>query len=191
MTRPSLLSRFVRWLLIATYRLRGWHVEGKVPPVPKFIVIGAPHTSNWDFAVFLGAIDELGVQPSYIGKHSLFRWPMRRFFTDMGGIPIDRSERHNYVMEVASAIARHDRIALVIAPEGSRHPERKWHSGFYHIALRAKVPIVPAWIDRKRRRAGLGRPITPSGDYEADLEKIANFYRANLPGHPRLDLIRP
>lgn len=191
MTKPSLLSRIVRRLLIAIYRLRGWHVEGRVPPVPKFIVIGAPHTSNWDFAVFLGAIDELGVQPSYIGKHSLFRWPMRRFFTDMGGIPIDRTKRHNYVMEVANAIARRDRVALVIAPEGSRHPEGPWRSGFYHIAMRARVPIVPAWIDRKRRRAGLGEPVMPSGNYEADLEKIAAFYRANIPGHLRLELIRP
>jgi 1-acyl-sn-glycerol-3-phosphate acyltransferase len=187
---PSLLSRFVRRLLIAIYRLRGWHVEGRVPPVPKFIVIGAPHTSNWDFAVFLGAIDELGVQPSYIGKHSLFRWPMRRFFTDMGGIPIDRTKRHNYVIEVANAIAKRDRIVLVIAPEGTRNPKGAWHSGFYHIAMRARVPIVPAWIDRERRRAGLGEPITPSGDYQADLAKIATFYRANIPGHPRLELIR-
>ena len=190
MNRTSFLSRIVRWLLIAIYRLRGWHVEGNVPPVPKFILIGAPHTSNWDFAVFLGAIDELGVQPSYIGKHSLFRWPMGRFFTDMGGIPIDRTKSHNYVVAVADAIAKRDRIALVIAPEGSRHPERHWRSGFYHIAMRAGVPIVPAWIDRKRRRVGLGAPITPSGDYEADLAKIAAFYRANIPGHPRLALIR-
>lgn len=191
MTRPSLLSQFVRWLLIAIYQLRGWHVEGRAPPIPKFIVIGAPHTSNWDFAVFLGAIDELGVQPSYIGKHSLFHWPMRRFFMDMGGIPIDRTKRHNYVIEVASEIAKRDRIALVIAPEGSRHPEGNWRSGFYHIAMRAGVPIVPAWIDRKRRRAGLGEPIHPSGDYEADLARIAAFYRANIPDDPRLELIRP
>jgi 1-acyl-sn-glycerol-3-phosphate acyltransferase len=190
-TRPSLLSRLVRRVLLALYRLRGWHVEGRAPPIPKFIVVGAPHTSNWDFAVFLGAIDELGVQPSYIGKHSLFRWPMRRFFMDMGGIPIDRTKRHNYVIEVANAIARHERIALVIAPEGSRHPDGVWRSGFYHIAMRAGVPIVPAWIDRKRRRAGLGEPIHPSGDYEADLARIAAFYRANIPNEPRLELIRP
>ena len=191
MTKPSWLSRFVRWLLIALYHLRGWHVEGRAPPIPKFIVIGAPHTSNWDFAVFLGAIDELGVQPSYIGKHSLFRWPMRRFFIDMGGIPIDRTKRHNYVIEVANEIAKRERIALVIAPEGSRHPDGNWRSGFYHIAMRAGVPIVPAWIDRKRRRAGLGEPITPSGDYEADMARIAAFYRANIPDEPRLELIRP
>jgi 1-acyl-sn-glycerol-3-phosphate acyltransferase len=191
LTAPSLLSLIVRRLMIAIYRLRGWHVEGRVPPIPKFIVIGAPHTSNWDFAVFLGAIDELGIQPSYIGKHSLFRWPMRRFFVDMGGIPIDRTRRGNYVVAVANEIAKRERIALVIAPEGTRHPKGVWHSGFYHIALRANVPIVPAWLDRKRRSAGLGEPIYPSGDYAADLERIASFYRANLPDHPRLALIRP
>jgi 1-acyl-sn-glycerol-3-phosphate acyltransferase len=189
MSKPTLSSRLVRRLFIGIYRLRGWKVEGRAPQVPKFIIVGAPHTSNWDFATFLGAVDQLGFRPNFIGKHSLFRWPMRRFMRDMGGIPINRSVRGNYVEEVAQEIAKRDQVALVIAPEGSRNPKGPWRSGFYHIAMRAGVPIVPAWVDRKRRRAGLGQPLMPSGDYAADMERIAAFYRATLPGHPRLSLI--
>lgn len=170
---------------MSLYRLRGWKVEGQPPALAKFIVIGAPHTSNWDFVTFLGATEELGIRASYIGKHSLFRWPLKRFMLDMGGIPIDRSKSANYVIQVAAEFARRDRLVLVVAPEGTRHPKGSWKSGFYHIATRAGVPIVPAWLDRKTRRAAIGPAMMPSGDYEADLEKLMAFYRAALPSHPR------
>ena len=185
MTAPSLSSRLVRRILIGIYKLRGWHIGGSAPLEKKFVLVGAPHTSNWDFAVFLGAVDELGIQPSYVGKHSLFRWPLRRFMLDMGGIPVDRSKRANYVEQVVAEFARRDELALVIAPEGTRHSDGRWKSGFYHIAIGAGVPIVPAWIDRKRRIGALGSAIWPSGDYKADLGKIAEFYRTAWPEQPR------
>jgi 1-acyl-sn-glycerol-3-phosphate acyltransferase len=184
-TRPSILSRIVRRLCIILYHLRGWRIEGRVPADRKFVNVGAPHTSNWDFPVFLGAVDELGIQPHYLGKHSLFRWPLKRFMLDMGGIPVDRSKRAHYVEQVVAEFARRDTLALVIAPEGTRHSDGRWKSGFYHIAMGAGVPIVPAWIDRKRRRAGIGPAILPSGDYRADLKRIADFYRAAWPEQPR------
>ena len=172
-------------MLIALYQLRGWRIDGTLPPDKKFIIAGAPHTSNWDFAIFLGAVDQLGVRPSYLGKHSLFRWPLKRFMLDMGGIPVDRSKRANYVEQVVAEFARRDTLALVIAPEGTRHSDGRWKSGFYHIAMGAGVPIVPAWIDRGRRRAGIGPAIQPSGDYRADLKRLAEFYRAAWPGQIR------
>jgi 1-acyl-sn-glycerol-3-phosphate acyltransferase len=175
----------VRRLLIVLYRLRGWHIDGVPPEVKKFILVGAPHTSNWDFAVFLGATDELGIRASFLGKHSLFRWPMRRFMLDMGGIPVDRAKRSNYVEQVVDEFARRDRLALVIAPEGTRHSDGHWRSGFYHIAMGAGVPIVPAWIDRRTRKAAIGPPIQPTGDYASDLKLIADFYRAAQPDNPR------
>ena len=185
MAGPSLSSRLVRRLLITLYRLRGWHIDGRPPPEKKFVLVGAPHTSNWDFAVFLGAVDELGIRPSYLGKHSLFRWPLRRFMLDMGGIPVDRSKSANYVEQIVAEFVRRDELALVIAPEGTRDSEGRWKSGFYHIAMGAGVPIVPAWIDRNRRRGALGPVIWPSGDYRADLERIATFYREAWPDQPR------
>ncbi|MGH6658158.1 MAG: lysophospholipid acyltransferase family protein [Sphingomicrobium sp.] len=185
MTKPSLLSRIVRGFFVALYRLRGWHIHGRLPSAKKFVLVGAPHTSNWDFAVFLGATDELGARASYIGKHSLFRWPTRRFMLDMGGIPVDRSQPANYVEQVVAAFAHRDELALVIAPEGTRHSDGRWKSGFYHIAMGAGVPIVLGWIDRGRRQVTIGPVILPSGDYRADLKRIAEFYRALDPDQPR------
>ncbi len=185
MARLSLSSRLVRGLLVALYRLRGWHIDGRPPAAKKFVLVGAPHTSNWDFAVFLGATDELGIRASYLGKHSLFRWPLRRFMLDMGGIPVDRSKRSNYVEQVIAEFARRDELALVIAPEGTRHSDGRWRSGFYHIAIGAGVPIVPAWLDRRTRRAAIGEAMLPTGDYAADLRRIAQFYCAAWPDNPR------
>ena len=172
-------------MLIALYQLRGWRIDGTLPPDKKFIIAGAPHTSNWDFAIFLGAVDQLGVRPSYLGKHSLFRWPLKRFMLDMGGIPIDRSKRANYVDQVVAEFDRHEELALVIAPEGTRDSDGRWKSGFYHIALGAGVPIVLAWIDRERRIGAIGPVIRPSGDYRADITRIADHFRAAWPAQPR------
>jgi 1-acyl-sn-glycerol-3-phosphate acyltransferase len=187
--RLSLSSRLVRRLLVTLYRMRGWQINGAPPPVKKFILVGAPHTSNWDFAVFLGATEELGIRASFLGKHSLFRWPMRRFNIDMGGIPVDRSKRSNYVEQVVNEFARRDELALVIAPEGTRHSDGRWRSGFYHIAMGAGVPIVPAWLNRQTRRAAIGQAIVPTGDYGRDLKRLADFYRAAQPDDPRFNQI--
>ncbi|MBX7461394.1 1-acyl-sn-glycerol-3-phosphate acyltransferase [Qipengyuania huizhouensis] len=179
--KPSLLSRLVRRLLILLYRWKGWRIDGRRPEARKFIILGAPHTSNWDFIFFIGATHELGIRPSFMGKSSLFKWPMTDFMLDMGGIPIDRSRRANYVEQVAAAFAAADDLALVIAPEGSRTFKGDWRSGFYHIAMAAGVPIVPAWVDNAKLVGGMGEPIMPTGDYRADLAKIAAFYREKRP----------
>ncbi len=179
------MSRIVRGFLVALYRLRGWRIDGQLPSAKKFVLVGAPHTSNWDFALFLGAIDALGIRPSYLGKHSLFRWPLRRFMLDMGGIPVDRTTRAHYVDHVVAAFANRATLVLVIAPEGTRHSNGRWKSGFYHIAAGAKVPIVLARIDRPRRVIQIGPAIPPSGDYRADLARIADFYRSADPDEPR------
>lgn len=187
MTQPSLLSRAVFRLIFWIYRLRGWQVSGRLPKDRKFVLVGAPHTSNWDFPVFLGATQDIGIRPSYLGKHSLFSWPLKRFMVDMGGIPINRSKPGNYVQQVAAAFDSRDELALVIAPEGTRHSDGKWKSGFYHIAIAAGVPVVIAWIDRSRRQIGIGPAVTPSGDYRADLKKIADWYRSVWPDQRRFD----
>ena len=179
--KPSLLSRLVRRLLLVLYRWKGWRIEGRAPDVDKFVLLGAPHTSNWDFIFFLGATHELGIRPSFVGKNTLFKWPATNFMLDMGGIPVDRNKRANYVEQVAQAFADHDDLALVIAPEGSRTFRGSWKSGFYHIAMAAGVPIVPAWVNHETMRGGVGEPIMPTGDYQADLAKIAAFYREKRP----------
>lgn len=186
---PSLLSRLVRRFVLWLYRRKGWAVEGQAPQALRCVIVGAPHTSNWDFVFFIGATHEFGIEPSFMGKNSLFRWPLRRFMFDMGGVPVDRSKRGNYVEELAGEFARREELRLVIAPEGTRGPVPKWRSGFYHIALAANVPIVCAWVDLPGRRGGLGPEIELTGDFDADFKRIASFYRSVMPDHPKLQAL--
>ena len=179
----------MRRILLALYRWKGWKLEGQRPQGDKFVILGAPHTSNWDFVFFLGATHELGIRPSFMGKKSLFKWPATQFMLDMGGIPVDRSKRANYVEQVADAFARAKDLARVIAPEGSRTFKGDWKSGFYHIAMAAGVPIVPAWVNNETMRGGLGDPIVPTGDYRADLARIIAFYREKRPDCDRFKLV--
>lgn len=180
-SKPTLLSGIVRRALIGLYRWKGWTIEGAHPGVPKCVITGAPHTSNWDFVFFIGATHQLGIRPGFMGKHTLFEGPQRRFMLDMGGVPVDRTRKGNYVEQVVDAFARADELALVMAPEGSRRSKGEWRSGFYHIALGAEVPIVPAWVDHETMRGGIGPPMMPTGDYRADLAELAAFYRSVMP----------
>lgn len=183
---PSLLSRLVKRVLLLLYRRKGWTLEPFDSPLKKFVIAGAPHTSNWDFVFFTGATHELGIRPRFMGKHSLFRWPLTRFMYDMGGVPVDRSASRNYVEQMVSAFAAEDDFRLVIAPEGTRGGDGKWRSGFYHIARGAGVPVVPAWVNHATMRGGLGEPIDLTGDYDADMARIAAYFREKMPGHPKL-----
>ena len=183
---PSLLSRIVRWIIFRIWRLQGWRIDSPMPKdISKYVIAGAPHSSNWDFVFFVGATAEEGVEPSFMGKHTLFTGVMRNFMLDMGGISIDRRKRANVVEQVADEFARREALALVIAAEGTRDSDGTWKSGFYHIAQAANVPIVPTWVCRKRRVLGFGPPMMPSGNYGTDLLKIASFMRSKLPDYPR------
>ena len=187
---PSLLSRAVRRLIIALYRRRGYQLVEKCPVPSRCVIIGVPHTTNWDFVFFLGATAEMGIRPSFMGKHTLFKWPATRFMYDMGGVSVDRTAKgRNYVDQVVDVFAHRSELALVVAPEGTRRATKPWRSGFYHIAHKAGVPLVPAWVDDATRRGGLGPAIMPSGNYAADLEKLLGYYRSVMPDHPRWALL--
>lgn len=187
---PSLSSRLVRRLIIALYRWRGYRLEEANAAPKRCVIIGVPHTTNWDFVFFLGATAEMGIKPSFMGKHTLFKWPMTRFMYDMGGVPVDRTSRgRNYVDQVVDAFAQTDSLALVVAPEGTRSATKPWRSGFYHIAHKARVPLVPAWVEDKTGRGGIGPAMMPSGNYAADLEKLLAYYQSVMPGHPRWALL--
>lgn len=182
--RPTLLSRAVRRILLWFYQTRGWTAVGAPPPDRRCVIIAAPHTSNWDFINFLGLTNALGIHAHFMGKKSLFRWPMTRFMKDMGGVAIDRSKSRNYVEATIAEFARRDEFMLVIAPEGTRSVVTQWRTGFYHIALGAKVPLVLGWIDYQRKMGGLGPAFMPTGDYEADMRTIVDFYADKVPRHP-------
>lgn len=178
----SPLTRTVRAALLWLYRRQRWHVSAEAPLPPRCVIIGAPHTSNWDFLVFLGATDALGIRPAFMGKHSLFKFPMGSFMREMGGVAVNRASSRNYVEQMAEAFASRAELQLVIAPEGTRKGAERWKTGFYHIACAAGVPIVPAWLNYQTREVCMTRPIQPTGDFAADMAKIAAVYLAHGQG---------
>ena len=182
--KPSLLSRMFRRALVGIYKRHGWRAHGAVPKPRKFVLIAAPHTSNWDFVYFLGLTDDLGIKPHFMAKTSLFRWPFTNFMLDMGGVPVDRSSNKNYVQQMIDEFNRRKEFMLTIAPEGTRGSVKAWKTGFYHIAMGAGVPLVVGMMDYASRSGGLGPAIWPTGDYVADMKKIAEIYATVTPKHP-------
>ena len=187
--KRSILSRIVRRIIMALYRFKGWKLDGHLPDIEKFVIAGAPHTSNWDFVFFVGATAEEGVEPNFMGKHTLFQGLMRNFMFDMGGIPIDRTKRSNVVEQVAAEFAARDHLALVIAAEGTRSSKGEWKSGFYNIARAANVPIVPAWVCNETMVLGFGPAIVPTDSYGETLLEIARFMRSKLPDYERYKVL--
>ena len=175
---PTLLSRIVRRLLLLLYRSHGWRAEGVVPEPRRFVIIAAPHTSNWDFLYFLGLTGDLGIKAHFMAKTSLFRWPFGNFMRQMGGVPVDRSAAGDMVQQMIAEFAAREDFILTIAPEGTRKTVDAWRTGFYRIAHGAGVPIVCGFMDYGNRRAGLGPVIHPTGDYEKDMAPAFAFYSA-------------
>lgn len=188
--KPTLLSRIVRRIILAIWYVQGWKVVDPLPKhLKKYVLAGAPHTSNWDFVFFTGATHDEGVKPNFMGKHTLFTGMMRNFMFDMGGIPVDRTAKANATEQVAAEFAARDELALVIACEGTRKSDGKWRSGFYHIARAANVPIVPAFADHASRIVSFGPPLIPTGNYGEDLLKLAEWFRAKLPDYERFKVL--
>jgi len=165
---------------LATWILQrlGWTLVGAAPSVPKCVFIFAPHTSNWDFIVMYLAKIAKGVNVNFLGKHTLFRWPYGWFFRWLGGIPVVRHEKHNVVDDSIHAFAQNAHLWLAMAPEGTRSKTDYWRSGFYHIAVGAKVPVQLCFLDTTKRELGLGPVIELCGNIEQDFETLRNFYGA-------------
>ncbi len=181
---PGPVARMVRRLLLAMYRARGWRALGQVPEPRRFILIAAPHTSNWDFVNFLGLTADLGLRAHFMGKLSLFKWPLGGFMKQMGGVPVDRRGGGNVVEQMVAEFARRAEFMLTVAPEGTRGKTTKWRTGFYQIALAAKVPMVVGFMDYGTKTGGLGPLIWPSGDFRADMLKVLEVYRTCIPKIP-------
>jgi 1-acyl-sn-glycerol-3-phosphate acyltransferase len=187
--QPSLVSRLLRRVLVGIYHRHGWRAFGEVPSPRKFVLIAAPHSSNWDFIYFIGLTQELGITPHFMAKSSLFRWPFTNFLLDMGGVQVDRSSKQNYVQQMIDEFGKRDEFMLTIAPEGTRSSVGTWKTGFYHIAMGAKVPIVIGMMDYATRTGGLGAAIWPTGDYAADMAKVAEYYRKVTPKYPSKGMV--
>jgi 1-acyl-sn-glycerol-3-phosphate acyltransferase len=172
------VNTLLRAFSVHFLRLRGWQVQGSLPPeAAKSVLIAAPHTSNWDLPYTLMLAFVLRLNVYWMGKASLFRWPFGPVMRWLGGIAVDRSRSNNLVAASAAALAGADGPAqLVVPPEGTRGKTRQWKTGFYYIALEARVPIVLAFVDYERKIGGLGPLFKPTGDVEQDMARIKLFY---------------
>lgn len=177
---PRRGNRLTAAIGTAVLKVLGWRIEGEFPNLPKMVMIGAPHTSNWDFVVGIAAGVSLRLGFTWVGKHQLFRGPFDRVFRWLGGLPVDRRSPHGVVGQLVDEFNRRSRFLLGMAPEGTRSAVTKWRTGFYYIADGASVPILPVVIDRDRKVIQLLPIVTTSGDLEADVERIRKLY-ADLP----------
>ncbi|NMC11390.1 MAG: acyltransferase [Chloroflexi bacterium] len=120
----------------------GWTIVGQIPELQKYLVVGAPHTSNWDFIYFVMYINAVGLKVGFIGKDSAFWWPMGLILKKMGGIPVNRRSRNNFVEQIIDTYHQRSSLILLITPEGTRKKTEYWKSGFYYIAHGAHIPII-------------------------------------------------
>lgn len=165
------------WLALLLLKITGWKLYGKTPDIKKYVSIAAPHTSNWDF--FYGLIMTIAFKQNlyWMGKKTIFRFPFGFIMKWFGGIPVDRGRPNNLVEEAIEQFEKNEQLIIAIPPEGTRYKVRYWKTGFYYIALGAKVPILMSFLDYEKKIAGHGPLIMPTGDIENDMKIINDFYK--------------
>ncbi len=162
----------------------GWQVRGALPDVPKLVAAVAPHTSNWDFIVAFAASLALGLKISFLGKHSIFVWPIRNFLLRFGGIPVERSQRHGIVPQLVATFAREPKLLLGIAPEGTRKKVTQWKSGFWQIAKQSGVPIQLIGLDFASKSIVFGPLLQPGDSFDEDYPLMRAFFEQMQPRIP-------
>ena len=179
--KSTLAHSIARFIL----RLIGWRTAVISPYPSRCVLIGAPHTSNWDFIIvmLLMAVERIPIR--LMGKDSLFSWPLGVFMRSFGVIPVNRSGNNKLVDQIAAKFDDYNELIIGISPEGTRSKTSRWRTGFYYIALKADVPIVMAYIDYKNKICGLGPSIKPTGDIHADFKIIREFYSGIVGKHPQ------
>jgi 1-acyl-sn-glycerol-3-phosphate acyltransferase len=165
----------------------GWRIHADYPASEKYVLVVAPHTSNWDFPLGLLASGAMGLRAHWMGKHSLFRGPFGWLFKRMGGVPVNRGAAANLIGQMRDLFAGSERMILALAPDGTRSKADHWKSGFYQIALAAEVPIVMAYMDYPNKQIGLGGAFMPSGTASDDMQRISAFFSGRHGKHPALE----
>ena len=171
----------MRAVALLIFRCSGWQAKGARPDLPRYVVIAAPHTSNGDFIYPLCLAFIYRLNPVIMMKDAWFRWPLGPVFRWLGARPIDRSRANNVVAQSIEQFNRQGNLILVVPPSGTRRRVLYWKPGFYHIANGAGVPIVLGYLDYRRKIGGFGPTVHPTGDIDADMALIRNFY-GNISG---------
>ena len=172
--KPNLLAS-------SSLQLAGWKFETGLPPEKKYVCLAVPHTSNWDGLLLVTLLRGIGLEMQWMIKDSWTKSPLGPVLRGLGAVAINRDKSTNMVDQMIEQFRTHDRFVLGIPPEGTRSHAPHWKSGFYRIALGASVPVVPGYLDFKRKRAGLGPAITMTGDVKADMDKLRAFYEEKKP----------
>ncbi len=169
---------FAKWLARSILRVGGWRMEGAFPDIPRAVLIGAPHSSNWDGFWGLCAKAAMGLDIRILGKESLFKVPLLAgLLRWLGIMAVDRSNPAGIVEQAAELIRSNERFWYGLAPEGTRRKVDRWKQGFWRIARAADVPVVPVYFDYPRKVIGVGAPFDLTDDLEADMARILAWYR--------------
>jgi 1-acyl-sn-glycerol-3-phosphate acyltransferase len=179
--RGTAVSRILAGRLLA---LLGWRIEGELPDCPKFVIIVAPHTSNWDFLIGILAMFAKGLRASWLGKHTVFRFPVAPVLRWLGGEPIDRTSPHGTVGTAVDLFRNRPQWVLGLSPEGTRRRVDRWKTGFYRIAVGAGVPIVPVTLDYSTRVLGVGSPIVPGPNEAVEMATLRTRFRKEMAKYP-------
>lgn len=174
----------IKTIATTILRMFGWQVSFSLPQRDKYVLVGAPHTSNWDFPLGLLAMWASGLRVHWVGKHTLFKGPLGPIMRALGGIPVDRRGSIGFTKKVIETFGSRDQFVLAISPEGTRSLTKQWKGGFYRIALTAGVPIALGYIDYPRRQIGIDRMFEPSGDIETDFKILEEYYHDKIGKRP-------
>lgn len=177
-------SGLMRAISIVFLKIAGWRRVGRLPELPRYVMIGAHHTSNWDAPIAIAMVFAFRLKAYWLGKHTAFRWPFRGLLKWLGGIPIDRTKSTDVVTQMIEEMKKRAELVLLLAPEGTRKKVTRWKTGFYHIAVGAGVPIVLSFLDYTRKEGGLGPVFHPTGHLAADMADILTFYSTVTGKHP-------
>ncbi|MEG1572166.1 MAG: 1-acyl-sn-glycerol-3-phosphate acyltransferase [Bacteroidales bacterium] len=158
-------------------RLCGWTVGPFRPSAAKYVLIVAPHTSNWDFIIGRLAFYKIGIPMKVLIKKELFIFPLNFILKAFGGVPVNRQQALNTVNFSTNLLQNADSLALVLTPEGTRKATKNWKKGFYYIAQKAEVPLYIAYIDYKKKKCAIDSEFVISGDIDMDMIKIKTFYQ--------------
>lgn len=171
-----IITPILRLLSIGILKLIGWKAVGCPIENARFVLIAAPHTSNWDFPLMLMVVLKLRLKVYWMGKNSLFPFPIGWFMKWLGGIPVDRSRAHNLVDQTVQEYQTNPEMIVLVPPEGTRSKVKEWKTGFYRIAANAGVPVLMGYVDVSKKEAGLADFFHPTGDIEVDMPAIRAFY---------------
>jgi len=175
---------FSSYFAACILKLLGWKISGEFPNTPKFVAAVAPHTSNWDFVIAIAVKLKLGITIRFLGKNSIFFWPLGPLLKAWGGIPVDRSSPHGLVGQVKNQFDKNAHLVLGLAPEGTRKKSKEWKTGFLHIAHNSKVPVVPMALDYKTKTFIIMPAQDINENTEQELIRIKALFNKEMAKYP-------